>query len=115
MDWANRFSENTTKLTFNGASGAEDTDFLTKKLSSYSDKYYIDNNVKSFTADLRDYDGTTLQFVAIMPETDLSSYIKNVKMEDINTIINNSKSEVSNEYQGVTVRIPKFKYEYSRK
>ena len=49
-----------------------------------------DENVKVFAKDLKEYDGTTLQYVGIMPTNeDLDSYISKVTVSDINNIISN--------------------------
>lgn len=79
---------------------------------------YEDENVKAFAKDLKEYNGTTLQYVAIMPEEDLDSYINNITAQDINKIISNLK-EIKNENfkEGVITQItgyiPKFKFDYN--
>ncbi len=87
---------------------------LNKETSNDSISYYKDSNITSLTMDLKEYNGTQLQFTAIMPKKDLSEYIKTVKIEEINKIINNSKlaSETEN---GVNISIPKFSFEYNLK
>lgn len=78
---------------------------------------YEDENVKAFAKDLREYNGTTLQYVAIMPEENLDSYINNTTAQDISKIISNLK-EIKNENfkEGVITQItgyiPKFKFDY---
>lgn len=78
---------------------------------------YEDENVKAFAKDLKEYNGTTLQYVAIMPEEDLDSYINNITAQDISKIISNLK-EIKNENfkEGVITQItgyiPKFKFDY---
>lgn len=79
---------------------------------------YVDDNVKVFAKDLKEYDGTTLQYVGIMPvKEDLTSYVNNTTAEDINSIINNLKElKAENFTDGVVTKIkgfiPKFKFEY---
>ena len=49
---------------------------------------YVDDSVKAFAKDLKEYDGTTLQYVGIMPiSEDLDSYINNMDAKKINKII----------------------------
>ena len=80
--------------------------------------FYTDDNVKVFAKDLKEYDGTTLQYVGIMPvKEDLDKYVENVKAEDINKYIKNLKEpKIENFKEGVatiiTGDIPLFKYEY---
>ena len=90
-----------------------------KKISSSTNfEFYVDSNVKVFAKDLKTYNNTTLQYVAIMPTSvSLDSYIKTVKADDINTIINNLKDiKLNNFKDGVVTEIsgyiPMFKYDY---
>ena len=90
-----------------------------KKYSSSTDfSFYTDDKVKVFAKDLKTYDNTTLQYVAIMPTKDsLDTYIKNTKAEDINTLISNLKGiELSSFKDGVITEIsgyiPMFNFEY---
>lgn len=82
---------------------------------------YVDENVKAFSKDLKEYDGTTLQYVGIMPITeDLDSYIKNADESQINNIVNNLKDlKLENFKKGVVTKItgyiPKFEFEYDLK
>lgn len=99
--YINDLKENYEKSKYN-------TDFLV----------YEDDNVKSFAKDLKEYDGTTLQYVGIMPKKDdLNNYINNVKANDLNNIIENLKEmKIENFKDGVATiirgNIPFFKFEY---
>jgi len=79
---------------------------------------YVDENVKVFAKDLREYDGITLQYIGIMPTNeDLTSYISRITVSSINNIINNLKElKADNFTDGVVTKIkgfiPKFKFEY---
>lgn len=79
---------------------------------------YVDNNIKVFAKDLKEYNGTTLQYIGIMPTTeDLDNYIKNIDEAEIDNIINKLKDlKVENFKSGVVTKItgyiPKFKFEY---
>ena len=82
---------------------------------------YDDENVKAFAKDLKEYDGTTLQYVGIMPkEKELASYIKDVKVTDLNNIIKNLKELKKESFKDgvatiITGNIPFFKYEFDLK
>lgn len=79
---------------------------------------YVDNNVKVFAKDLKKYNGTTLQYIGIMPiDEDLSTFVKNIDETKINQIINSLKELKSENYkEGVITRfvgyVPKFNFEY---
>ena len=90
-----------------------------KSIDKNTDFYvYQDERVKSFAKDLKEYDGTTLQYVAIMPEENLDKYINNITVEEINKIIGNLKdiNKRENFKEGVITQIvgyiPKFKFDY---
>ena len=83
--------------------------------------YYNDDNVKVFAKDLKEYDGTTLQYVGIMPRNvSLDEYIKNIKSSDVNALINNLKPvEYDSFKEGIITEvygsIPLFKFDYELK
>ena len=91
-----------------------------KKFESSTDFYFHDDeNVKVFAKDLKEYDGSTLEYVGIMPKkTSLSDYIKDMDAQKINNIINSLKyvDDISNYEEGVVTKItgfiPLFKYDY---
>ena len=98
-----------SELNSNYGKGASSTDFL----------LYTDDNVKAFAKDLKEYDGTTLQYVGIMPKKDsLKEYIEKVEVSDISNIISGLK-EMKNENfkDGVLTLIygyiPVFDYDYT--
>lgn len=91
-----------------------------KNISSSTDfSFYDDDNVKSFAKSLKIYNGTTLQYVGIMPKkSNLKDYIKSVDAKDIDSIISNLKElELSSFEEGtiteVTGNIPLFKFDYT--
>ena len=62
--------------------------------------YYIDDSINAFAKDLKEYDGTQFQFVAIMPTNEeLSSYIDSISNEDINNIINSLKAPSYDDFE----------------
>ena len=90
-----------------------------KRVDSSTDfSLYVDDKVKVFAKDLKEYNGTTLQYVGIMPTTqELDNYIKNIDEATINNIIGSLKDlKTENFKDGVVTRIkgyiPKFDFEY---
>lgn len=79
---------------------------------------YVDDTIKVFAKDLKEYEGTTLQYIGIMPiNENLDKYIEKVDEITINKIISNLKDlKLENFKDGVITRItgyiPKFKFEY---
>ena len=87
--------------------------------STYTDfSLYEDEKVKSFAKDLKTYDGTTLQYVGIMPkEEELSSYVKTMNAKKINKVINGLKEVKLDSFEeGYVTRIrgyiPFFDFDY---
>lgn len=96
----------------------DDIDSNYKQVKSTTDfEYFVDDNVKVFAKDLKEYDGTTLKYIGIMPkEENLDTYIENVTANEINEYISSlkginledSKDNVITEIYGT---IPKFKFD----
>ena len=82
-------------------------------------EFYVDDDVKVFAKDLKEYNGITLQYVGIMPtNVDLDNYVSNIDAEKINKILSNLKDlKLENFTDGVVTKIsgfiPKFKFEYT--
>lgn len=85
--------------------------------SSTDFNFYVDDTVKVFSKDLRQYNGTTLQYIAVMPkQEELSSYIKNVDAEQLNKLIDGIKPiELDSFEEGYVTKltgfIPMFSYD----
>lgn len=79
---------------------------------------YVDDNVKVFAKDLEKVNGTTLQYVGIMPiNEDLDKFIENTSETDILALINNLKElKLESFNDGVLTKItgfiPKFTFDY---
>ena len=97
--------------SINSNKGKEDmtTDFL----------MYVDDDVKVFAKDLDEYDGTTLQYVGIMPiNKDLNTFVKDIKADDLKGYIKKLKELKKENFKDGYITeikgyIPKFKYDYS--
>jgi len=86
--------------------------------SSTDFQVYSDDAVKVFAKDLKEYNGTTLQYVGIMPKQEkLDSFIQNSSASTINTLINNLKdlkleNFMSGKITKITGFIPLFNFDY---
>ena len=90
-----------------------------KKIDESTDfSLYTDDKVKVFSKDLKEYDGMTLQYVAVMPkEEKLEDYIKNIKASELTETMDKVKPiELDSFEDGVVTKIkgniPLFKYDY---
>ena len=99
------------ELKDNYGKGANSTDFLV----------YEDENVKEFAKDLQTYDGTTLQYIGIMPKNvELTEFIKSSDKNSLTKIIKELKEvKIDSFEEGYATRIrgfiPFFKFEYDLK
>lgn len=97
------------ELKTNNGKEAFSTDFM----------LYTDDNVKAFAKDLKEYNGTTLQYIGIMPKNEsLDKYISRINAKEISSIINNLKEMKKENFKyGVVTLIkgyiPLFKYDYN--
>ena len=90
-----------------------------KKIDASTDfSFYIDDNVKVFVKDLKEYEGTTLEYIGIMPtKMSLTDYINNLNADKINGLLNNIKpfaleSFAEGKITDLTAYIPMFNYNY---
>lgn len=116
MEWQTQFAqEKTYGEEFNLEDGNKMVATMMQRESKQDDvSYYKDNNITAISMDLKQYDNTQLEFIAIMPNEDLSSYIKSVTMNDINQVIKQLKP-ASQASAGIEIKIPKFAFDYSLK
>ena len=86
-----------------------------------SDFYFLDNDTeKIFAKDLQEYDGSTLQYVSIMPKTtSLNAYLNGLTAEKAISLISSLKdiSDTNNFKEGVVTKvngyIPFFKFNFT--
>ena len=117
---------------------SDDDEYFPKDVNKYVKKYidelnenygredystdfslYVDENVKVFSKDLKDYDETTLQYIGIMPKNeDLKDYVDKLEVSDINGLIGRLKEMKKGNFKDgvltlVKGYIPVFDYEYT--
>ena len=79
---------------------------------------YSDSDYKVFAKDLKEYNGVTLQYIGIMPQTkDLDEFIKSASVDEINSLIKSLKSIKNDNFKSgvitrITGKIPLFSYDY---
>lgn len=114
MEWKSDFeTDKTAGRDFHLADNTKmQATTMYKETSRNSYSYYKDENVTALTMDLKEYGDTQLEFFAIMPKDNLSEYIKNLSMDDINKI-SEELILASKTKAGIDIYIPKFKFDYS--
>ena len=114
MKWKNQFApENTQGKAFFLSDGSKmQATTLYQETRSDDVSYYKDDDVTALCMDLEDIGDNKLSFMAVMPnEENLSEYVKDFKLEDLEKIESNLKL-TSEEENKVQIYIPKFEYDY---
>ena len=115
MEWQEPFEDNTYGEKFYLADGSQmNATMMHKETKSDNITYYKDQNTTVLTMDLKKYDDTQLEFIAIMPEENLSSYIEKFSTEDLNNIMKKT-TLASKTDNGLEITIPRFSFEYNLK
>jgi len=116
MDWKAGFnSERTDGEEFyleNGSKVVATT--MNMETSGDSVSYYTDREVTVVAMELKEYNNTQIEFVAIMPNGKLSNYIPTFTEEELNRILKKSKL-ASKTKNGVEISIPRFSFDYDLK
>ncbi len=73
--------------------------------------YYKDDNITALAMDLKEYNDTQMDFIAIMPNNNLSNYVEDFSTDKLNSIINNLTPASKTSY-GLDISIPRFSFDY---
>lgn len=113
MEWENQFTPKDTGGSDFYLEDGSKMSATTMHLENSSDSisYYKDKNVTALTMNLKEYEDTQLEFVAIMPEKNLSEYIETFTIDEFDNIIKESKL-ASKTRKGVVISIPRFSFDY---
>lgn len=113
MEWKNQFDENDTNgRKFYLADGTEMIATMMSRESSSDDiSYYMGDDITAITIDLKEYEETQLEFMALMPNTNLEQYVDSLTIDNIEEITQKLNS-ASNTKAGVKINIPKFEFDY---
>lgn len=109
VEWERKFEPNLTyKDNF---IKLDNTRKLVDMMSSKNDVKYIENkNAKGIIKSYEKVDDINLEFIAILPNNDLKTYINNFNKNEFNNLIKSQKNSNSN--LDIYTSIPKFKFGY---
>lgn len=116
MEWKEAFEmEKTEGRDFFLADGTKmKATTMNKKTNSENISYYKNDNITALAMDLEKYKNTEFEFIAIMPNNNLTDYINKIRANEVNDIINNLQN-ASTSKNGVNIAIPKFSFDYELK
>ena len=116
MAWKDEFeAEDTNGGTFYLKDGNTiNATMMHKQTKSDNISYYKDDDITALAMDLEEYEDEQMEFVAIMPNDNLSDYIENFSTNDYENITDNlTLASESNE--GLNITIPRFSFDYNLK
>ena len=123
VEWRNKFEcHRTQKKEF---TKIDNTKMDTPMMHGQDDVYYIENsNAKGIIKDYKIYDTKTnkevyeenentiaLQYIAILPNTDITEYLKNFNSKELNNLLETKKS--SDSKTEISYSLPKYTYDYT--
>lgn len=116
MEWKEQFTPSKTQASefYLEDGNTMQAIMMKKETESENASYYKDENVTLLTMDLQEYEDTQLEFVAIMPNENLSEYIKNLSLEECNNMLDKT-TLASERKDGVEIYMPRFSVEYELK
>lgn len=112
MEWEEKFNVSERRPFYLIEGKTMIADMLVKEeTKSNSVSYYQNNNVTALAMDLKRYNDVQLEFMAIMPNKDLNTYIENFTTDELNKITNKLTlaSETKN---GLHIYMLEFRFEY---
>lgn len=114
MEWEDSFDSKSTKGADFYMEDGSTINATTMYLKTYSDSisYYKNRDITALTMNLKSYYDTQLEFVAIMPDENLSDYIENFSTDKLDNIIEKS-TLASKTRNGVYILIPRFSIDYN--
>lgn len=115
MEWMYEFeAKNTSGKTFYKDNGEESLVAMMHESNSINSyKFFKDENYSAVTIPLKDYNGTQLEFVAVMPtDEELHSFITN---DDFDSKLTNILSGLHsvNENQELSISLPRFEFDFN--
>lgn len=116
MEWMSKFDGSDTQGRNFYLSDGSTIDATTMRLETQSPNilYYKNSKITAVAMGLKEYNNEQMEFIAIMPEDNLSDYVEKISESDYKKIINNLKSASDCE-DGLDITIPKFSFDYSLK
>lgn len=113
MDWQHQFdTDDTTGRTFLKENNTEIEATAMSQVTKTEDiSYYIDDKITLLSMPLTPTNDAELEFIAVMPEGNLTDYISALDLTTIDAAIKKS-TPASKPEDGIEIHIPKFKFDY---
>lgn len=114
IEWASDFDPaDTYGQEFHLSNGETmEATMMHKKAADDNVSYCNNDKVTALSMDLEETNGTQLQFMAIMPNSDLQKYVANFTVTELKDIEKNMNTASSAE-NGIDVTMPRFAFDYN--
>lgn len=109
MTWENQFeNENTHSAIFTNGDEHKEVAMMHQTIMGRYVEYYLDDDYTSVALPLRSYGDVQLEFIAVMPNSDLHAFVTS---NDFETKINNVLSKLNtNQNAEVNISLPRFAF-----
>ena len=113
MAWKEKFDgKDTHGGKFYLENGKEMTaTMMNQETKSDSISYYKDNKITAISMDLEEYENQQMEFIAIMPNDSLASYVENFNTDTLENLSKNMTLASKTKY-GLDISIPRFSFDY---
>ena len=114
VKWQDQFDANDTyEETFKNGNKEKDVEMMHQTYDTSDYKYFKTDNAKGIMLPYVEKNNVALEFVGILPNDDLNSYINNLNEEELKKIDNNAKE--ASDKLNIELSLPKFEYDYEIK
>ncbi len=110
-EWQNKFeSSDTNKKEFTFYNGINKK-YTPMMYQMNGCSYIKSDNAKGIVKSYKEYEGTNLEYIAILPNGDIKEYIKNFNQNELDTLLENRKDPSSK--LDIHLELPKYTYDYT--
>lgn len=122
VEWNSPFEcTRTTNEKFTKKDGKSyEVEMMHKELEDNDNKYLKNDNATGVIIPYKSYNlkngeevfenGNTLEFIGILPNDDIDSYIDNLTNDELNNLLSSAK--IANDSLSINLSLPRFKYDY---
>jgi len=109
VKWDKEFDcSNTTSEEFKGGSKVINTEMMHAEYEDSKFKYFENDDAQGIVLPYRENENSNLEFIGILPNNDIDTYINNMTLDDIDSNITKASNKIH-----INLSLPRFSYEFS--